>query len=483
MTVATWYFSKNEEKHVRQIIVRLPPENEIPSAVDRKLLADPGFMRANWAATVIVPSGSHNPAIFAKASGVVEMLRGNSVEVAFAYYHLSHGGLVQIFVSVDSPGVKLKFGYPYLAEHPLCPDDEKDREIIEAFLSTETVQVFFVAPGQKDPLAGYFGLEAELTSECREMLKSGWQTLHNHHIGINVRDFELCLEQYNNENPIEQSPVLAEDKASYQPKRASLPHEAGDFYSRGMKLVEREDWEGAAKEFGTAVDLAPASPTLRYALAIAKSKNAPEGMSHEDLKGYYMDVCELFEFAIRLDEGKAELQSADYCKIAFTCGLLYRSVERYLEALQILNQGLQRNPKDRELLELRAWSELDLGLYQDAERTILRLLEFHPRSEEGRKLWKKIRKIQGKELDLDLAENKKREIFRDYIQSWKRAFLRKYGMEKADLDFNELVNEMNRRGSNAAAEVRRDILNRYELNEFDLMLILQEGERHAWPTE
>ncbi len=156
------------------------------------------------------------------------------------------------------------------------------------------------------------------------------------------------------------------------------------------------------------------------------------------------------------------------------------------EALQVLIRGLQQNPVDQELLELRGWSEFDLGLYQEAEATLSRLLKLHPRSDEGRKLWKQMRRVQGKELVLDISENKKMEIYRDYKESCDRAFVQKYvpeKSEKADLDFNEVVAQINRLGSEATAEVRKRILKKYDLSEFDLNLILQEGERNAWPLE
>lgn len=445
-----------------QIIVRMHPDNEISPLVDNQLLADPAFMRANWAAIVIVPSGSSNPAIFAKATGAVEMLRGNSAEVAIAYYHLRHGGLLQVFVRVDSQGVKQKFGYPYLSEHPLWLDDEKDFKTIDSFLSSEKLQLFFVAPGEDGPCTGYFGLENELPIDCREFLKRELLAMRKYHGGIHNRNFDLCLQQYNSENPLEQSPILQEQIFRYTvdyERQPDLPPNAICPYCR--ETIEKGRSLVCCNECLTIHHSECWSETNRctvFGCLCSKARTIPQS---SDAKRFYWSGMKLADQEDRKGASKEEV-------------------------LQVLIRGLQQNPVDQELLELRGWSEFDLGLYQEAEATLSRLLKLHPRSDEGRKLWKQMRRVQGKELVLDISENKKMEIYRDYKESCDRAFVQKYvpeKSEKADLDFNEVVAQINRLGSEATAEVRKRILKKYDLSEFDLNLILQEGERNAWPLE
>ncbi|MCI0411362.1 hypothetical protein L0222_01020 [bacterium] len=74
-------------------------------------------------------------------------------------------------------------------------------------MERELLQICFVAPGQKGPCTGYFGLEVKFPESCKEKLKSMWSALVQYHRGIAERDFEGCLNQFNEENPIEKSPI------------------------------------------------------------------------------------------------------------------------------------------------------------------------------------------------------------------------------------------------------------------------------------
>src|SRR5687768_745238 len=240
MRIVSWYFAENGGRHVRQVLVRLPGENPVPPVIDN-LIADPAFMTPNWAATVLSPVGS-SPVVFAKANGAIEMLRGHTVDVVFAYYRMTDGGLFQVFVRVDSKQVRAKFGYPFLTEHALWPDDKNDQQTIEAIVSTGKLQVCFVAPGENGPCTGMFGIEGSLPPECVDSLKQEWHKLQEYHQSIRSRDFKACLDQYNLENPLEESPILM-DSDDAEPTESSAENEGQATLGAVFKALGSADLE------------------------------------------------------------------------------------------------------------------------------------------------------------------------------------------------------------------------------------------------
>lgn len=242
--IPSWYFAESQEKHVRQVVVTLPPRAEVPPRVEN-LVGGGAFMMANWATTVLFmgplrddSQESKGPFVFAKGSGVVEMLKRRPVTVAFAFYRLRMGGVVQVFVSVDSPEIRAKAGHPFLAEHAGWLDEDDDRGVIAALIDRNRLEVCFVAPGQYGPCTGYFGLSVELPSECREVLKEEWRDLLTYHEGVPTRDFQGSLDQYNRENPIEDTPIL---EIPRQGKRTSMPTPAGPKESKSP--INKKWWQ------------------------------------------------------------------------------------------------------------------------------------------------------------------------------------------------------------------------------------------------
>lgn len=214
---AKWYFAENDSKHVRQIVLGIPPEAEVPSRVEGCLIG-PGIrlMRQNWASVTLFMPGDtpdrKGPFIFAKANGVVELLRGRPARVAFAFYRFGAGGVLQIFVNVSSPEVKARAGYPFIVENGHWPDNEDSQQLIPALFDRENLDVCFIADGPVGPCQGYFGLRVVIPADCREALKKEWHSLNQYHRQISsyARDFAAALRQFESENPLEENPVLDE---------------------------------------------------------------------------------------------------------------------------------------------------------------------------------------------------------------------------------------------------------------------------------
>lgn len=261
--------------------------------------------------------------------------------------------------------------------------------------------------------------------------------------------------------------------------------EARNRFERGVEKSERQNWKEAEKDFAAAVELDSASPTYLYSLAVARTQSAPQDVSDAELQKYYLDVCALFEKAVALDANRSELDKEAYEKVAYTCGALYRSLQKHEDALRAFNVGLKHHPRNPALLAGVGWSQFDLGEISEAEKTASQLLQVAPDSDDGRQLWKAIRKALGQELTSDLSHDLKRRIYKEYLQERDRAFVQGYmdsGVSR-DLSFEQLVSDISGKAGNAELNVRRLILEKYGLKEFEFALIVKQGEREAWNIE
>lgn len=810
MNPSSWYYARNQERHVRQIVIKLSTES-ITSARVGNPTADPAFIAPNWAVTVVLDSTATAPVIFAKATGAMDLVDNKPADVVFAFYHLDHGGVFQIFVQVDSSELRSKFGYPFVAEHARWLDETDDLRIIEALVANDKIELCFVAPGEQGPYTGFFCLTGTVPSDCRERLLQEWDELQKHHGLIEFRNFQSALEQYNQENPMEMSPILPpsepqnapdqelspetlgavlqalssddvkegailefqrdatvvgdqgglgltdhdivelynhgirkvgeieltpgvyemaqmasemgterqlsdfaadlikqkeqkkkrtqkKPEANVKPERpylertlspldtwrlilipvlislslnlfglfvyqwsrsiymsvngglivvvgvysafrleragawppektttqnpgeelggciaglfvigivlsilggalklsntimlpivlvsvaiyalfqlavyprlfkalvlfaliSKLPEVVGSFsfptgmqdspvrtsnilamsltmpvyatwvgmiaaavlywrrdrrgevtlstmsagatderntdvsddkarnlYQQGIKNADRQNWKEAARDFTAAVELDRTSPTYVYSLAVARTQCAPADVGEEELQKYYLDVCALFEKAISLDTTRSELDREAYKKVAFTCGALYRSLQKHEDALRLFSIGLKHHSNDTQLLAGVGWSQFDLGQISDAEKTVSQLLEVAPDSNDGRQLWKSVQKAHGRDLAADLSEDLKRQIYAEYLEKRDRSFVQGYmdSGVSAKLSFEELVADMSGKAGDAHLKVRRLLLEKYRLKEFEFDLILKQGEREAWGAD
>lgn len=150
------------------------------------------------------------PFVFSKANGVVEFIRGRPTKVAFAFYSFPAGGMLQIFVCVDSPEVEARAGYPFITENTHWPEDEDTKELIPSLLDRSDLDVCFIADTDIAPCQGQFGLRVGIPDDCRAALKGEWEALNKYHFGIpeSVRDRHAALAQFERENPMEENPVL-----------------------------------------------------------------------------------------------------------------------------------------------------------------------------------------------------------------------------------------------------------------------------------
>ena len=211
-----WYVVEDGAKHVRQLVLLLPAQSDVPPCVKNVVpggAAGVAFLGATWAATVAFlddrPPEAEGPYLFAKATNAVHSLRKQPVSVAFAFYRMKLGAVFQVFVQVETPQVKSAIGDRYVAERPFDLDSPDEIKMAEALMSRDVLDVCFVALGEHGPCTGYFGLRVPLPKEVREKLTKEFARLLEYDKGLSGRHPKGAIDQYNRENPMEDTPVLS----------------------------------------------------------------------------------------------------------------------------------------------------------------------------------------------------------------------------------------------------------------------------------
>lgn len=170
------------------------------------------------------------PSVIVKATGCADALSGQPTKVALAFHRFPRGGLVHLFVEVDTPEVVRAVGKPFVVEHVLWPGDSRDRDTVERLLDSSALRVTFVEPlgaEQGGACKVRFALAAPIPAACRDALRREWKDVLEHHAGVAAPELQACLNQYNAENPIEESPVLWSDDPGMSEEEAAAERALG----------------------------------------------------------------------------------------------------------------------------------------------------------------------------------------------------------------------------------------------------------------
>jgi hypothetical protein len=171
------------------------------------------------------------------------------------------------------------------------------------------------------------------------------------------------------------------------------------------------------------------------------------------------------------------------------------ALKQLQKAMQMQNLEIQGNATrlmyeiaKRVPSEALATSLLDAAKAEEAENVARKLLDQNPISETVLILWKKARRAQGKELTLDVPEDKKKQIYCEYQGILDGEFLAQshfatdFQRAAKKANISEMDRMLKEKSAAANSAAQNEILQRYKLGKFDLDLILQQGKREAWPV-
>jgi hypothetical protein len=209
----SWYIAQDSRKHARQIVLEIPAGCGVAPQVANLLPPGESFMftRQPWAAIILhMPPPDDGPFIFIRAEGVTEQFKGRPIRVAYSFYRMNTGGLFTAFVHVDSPSIEKRSGNPAIFENHQNISQADTCERIQKLIARGKIDVCFTASGKNGPCTGYFGVSALISLECQDALHKEWKQLIEYHNSVQAthRNFQQAVGQYEQENPIQENPVL-----------------------------------------------------------------------------------------------------------------------------------------------------------------------------------------------------------------------------------------------------------------------------------
>lgn len=258
---------------------------------------------------------------------------------------------------------------------------------------------------------------------------------------------------------------------------------ATEYYNNGVQYMHNDKWEKALDFLLKAAELNPESAPCWYALGITYGKSIPNDADEKELRNYTKKICSSFEKAVELSDTHGSLEKQHYRTACITAGTFYRVEKQYDNAINLLKKGLVKVPDDADLIESLALCFIVKGDLDPAEKTVEELLKVTPQSERSRKLWKKVRKAQGKPLTLDMPEEQRKEIYASYMSTEDSELLLK--SDTFD-DINtaetpvEMVQVIDKNSQRSRANAEKKVLAEYKITPFELQLILKEGKRKSW---
>jgi len=123
---------------------------------------------------------------------------------------MNAGGILQILIFVDAPELEQKFGSPFIVEQSYSIEYPVVSQFLHGMEKLETLDVCFVSESGPHTVQGHYGFHISWSNECRAELMKLYSDLKSFSKSIpeENRDYERALDQYNQENPLEENPVL-----------------------------------------------------------------------------------------------------------------------------------------------------------------------------------------------------------------------------------------------------------------------------------
>lgn len=260
--------------------------------------------------------------------------------------------------------------------------------------------------------------------------------------------------------------------------------DAGALYQRALDHFGKEKWDQAINLLLEAELLDPNSPAIPFTLGITYTKRAAS-LQNESCQAEQVDLTmNAFERALeKFAHSQSDLSKDNLHTICLNCGGYYRDQKQdFNKARHFAQQGLAYFPKDPDFLMMLAINADKASEAEEAEQWTERLLELYPYFKEARRLRKKSRKAQGKDFWIDLSENKKREIYKDYAETKNNRFLTKEletQLKRAN-GINEYTDITSKAGQSAYNSAISEIVSKYNLRFFEISLINEEGDTKNW---
>jgi hypothetical protein len=206
-----WYFSENNSKSVRQVVIGVDPQPVVSRFGTLMLLGKYDHLRqSRWTTGFFRLDSDPGPFLLVKANDATARLKAQQFRIAYCFYRMKAGGLISLFV--DFPSITIP-GNPcdpfVLFEMTRGLDGEDERQRISDGISKQPLHLCF-AEGAGDAIEASYDVLIDVATDCREALDREWKGLLEFHQSIpgSRRDFGASVAQMQQENPLSENPII-----------------------------------------------------------------------------------------------------------------------------------------------------------------------------------------------------------------------------------------------------------------------------------
>jgi len=205
-----WYFTKDDRRRARQVVVEAPAGGSRDSEFG-KLLLNAKYQNLTgqtWTAGYFRTDSKMGPYLMVRAGDHIERLRDCPLRLAFSFYREASAGLFGIFVAADSVP-ELQQASPTghaLVEgiYGLDVDDTVQR--IRDALAAEIAHLCF-ADGSSNMPCCLFDRVIQIPEECRVTLVQQFRELLAYHTRTR-RDYQRAMQELSNDFSAREHPIL-----------------------------------------------------------------------------------------------------------------------------------------------------------------------------------------------------------------------------------------------------------------------------------
>jgi len=252
-------------------------------------------------------------------------------------------------------------------------------------------------------------------------------------------------------------------------------------YEQSLKLIEEKRYIKAARNLEIARELNPDSSAICFSLGFCYLQQE-EVRDEMELLPLVKKGVDAFQRAIELAEVNGGIDDNQISKACSTVGIFYQRQKDYMRSAEYLEKAMKKNPNNCEIKLFLSTSYLFQGRPDYAEKLALEVLINDPNNKKVLAHWKEIRMKAGKEANVDLPEDKRRKIYKDYMEAKDSYFLSSNSFLGFGLvGFGEMGERIKQAGKESHDKATERMMHEYGLSKWELILIEQEGQEKNWP--
>ena len=247
-----WYFAEDNNKDLRQVVLCIPQGLQKESRFGTLMLSAKyrNLIESEHGTGFFRMDSDAGPFLLTRLDGYTDKLVEGSIKIAFSFFRTEYGGLVGIYIGMESRSLCEAFDKPYPFLEMINGLDERDTtvKLYDDAFSKETLVVSIADRSMSttsfyDENSGSFSeanspqcvydIDIDLPQECREVLQKELADVLSYHDNMSgySRDFQQSVQCVYGVMPMGENPILPKVQEAVQEKVAE-------------KIIGQQDPEG-----------------------------------------------------------------------------------------------------------------------------------------------------------------------------------------------------------------------------------------------